>query len=96
MTTGTKNTNKTVAKIITAALAVLFLMLIIALIVNLVRLGAANDRAESLRAQNERLERLIEDGKNMIDYCNSSEFVEEYAREYLDMVYRGETVIGGK
>ena len=41
------NTNvKTIYKIVGAALALLFLMLVIALIINLVRLGAENDRKQ--------------------------------------------------
>lgn len=88
--------NSTVAKLIGVSLALLFVLLVIALIVNLVRLSAANDRKEALQAQSAKLDRLIENNDNMIEYCNSAEFIEEYAREYLDMVYRGETVIGGK
>ncbi len=90
------NNNSSVAKLIGAALALLFVLLVVALIVNLVRLSAANDRKEALEAQSAKLDRLIEKNDNMIEYCSSAEFVEEYAREYLDMVYRGETVIGGK
>ncbi|MDE6029767.1 MAG: septum formation initiator family protein [Clostridiales bacterium] len=90
------NNNSTIAKLIGASLALLFLLLLIALIVNLVKLGAANDRKDALQAQSAKLDRLIEKNDDMIEYCGSAEFIEEYAREYLDMVYRGETVIGGK
>ena len=93
----TEKTNNTpVAKIVGVSLALLFVLLVIALIINLVRLGAANDRKQSLAEQNARLERLIEKNDKMIEYCSSAEFIEEYAREILDMVYRGETVIGGE
>ena len=91
-----KSNNKAVIKLVGAALALLFVLLVIALIINLVRLGAANDRKEALQAQNARLQQLIDKNDDMIEYCNSNEFVEEYAREYLDMVQRGETVIGGE
>ena len=43
-----------------------------------------------------KLEQIIESNESMINFCGSSEFVEEYAREMLDMIYRGETVIGAK
>lgn len=92
----TENNNNSVARIIGVSLALLFVLLVIALIVNLVKLSAANDRKEALEAQSAKLDRMIEKNENMIDYCGSAEFIEEYAREYLDMVYRGETVIGGK
>lgn len=90
------NNNSSVARLVGVALALLFLLLVIALIVNLVKLSAANDRKDALQAQSAKLDRLIEKNDNMIEYCSSTEFIEEYAREYLDMVYRGETVIGGK
>ena len=94
--TKNNNNNNSVARLIGVSLALLFLLLVIALIVNLVKLGAANDRKDALEAQSAKLDRLIEKNDNMIEYCSSTEFIEEYAREYLDMVYRGETVIGGK
>lgn len=88
--------NKTVIRIVVAALAVLMVLLIVALIINLVKLGAVKDRKQSLAEQNAKLERLISETENMTEVCNSDEFVEQYAREMLDMVYRGETVIGVK
>lgn len=92
----TKTNNKSIIKIVGAALALLFLLLVVALIINLVRLGAENDRKQSLIEQNAKLEQLIEKNDNLVEYCSSTEFIEEYAREMLDMVYRGETVIGGE
>ncbi|MDE5562470.1 MAG: septum formation initiator family protein [Clostridiales bacterium] len=92
----TNNNNSSVARLVGVALALLFVLLVIALIVNLVKLGAANDRKDALEAQSAKLDQLIEKNDNMIEYCSSAEFIEEYAREYLDMKYRGETVIGGK
>ncbi|MDE7164265.1 MAG: septum formation initiator family protein [Clostridiales bacterium] len=91
-----KTTNKSIIKIVGAALGVLFLLLVIALIINLVRLGAENDRKQALIEQNARLEQLIQKNDDLAEYCSSTEFIEEYAREMLDMVYRGETVIGGE
>ena len=96
MENSNKNTNQTVLKIVGAALALLFVMLLIALIVNLVRLSAVRERKAALDAQNAKLEQLIQKNDDMIEYCNSTEFIEEYAREYLDMVKRGEIVIGGE
>lgn len=88
--------NKTVIRIVVAALAVLMVLLIVALIINLVRLSAAKERKQSLAEQNAKLERLIDETENMTEVCNSDEFIEQYAREMLDMVYRGETIIGVK
>lgn len=89
----TKSTNKTVVKIVVASLAALLALFIVALIINLVRLGAVNKRKDELAAQSAQLDALIEENTEVIAYCNSSEFVEEYARKYLDMVYRGEIIL---
>lgn len=89
-----RNTVDTKKKIAVAAMAVLLVLLIAALIVNLVQLSAANSRKRSLAEQNAKLEQVIQSNDKTITYCGSSEFVEEYAREMLDMIYRGETVIG--
>lgn len=91
-----RKTVDTKKKIAVAAMAVLLVLLIAALIVNLVRLGAVNSRKRSLEEQNARLEQVIQSNESAITYCGSSEFVEEYAREMLDMIYRGEVVIGTK
>ncbi len=93
----TKNNSKTIIKIVTAALTVLFVMLVIALIVNLVKLGAVNSRKAALEAQNARLEQVIAENDKMIEACqNDPQFIEDYAREMLDMVYRDEIVFNGK
>jgi len=89
----TAQSNKTVIKIIVSALAVLLVLLIVALIINLVKLSAANERKDELAAQSARLDEVIDDNNNTLDYCQTSEFIESYAREYLDMIYRGEITI---
>lgn len=89
----TDSTNKTVIKIVVSALAALFVLLIIALIINLVKLSAVNDRRDRLKAQSERLDEVIDSNGKMLDYVESPEFIESYAREYLDMIYRDEIVI---
>lgn len=88
--------NKTVIKIVVASLAVFLILLIVALIVNLVKLSAANSRKAELAEQSAYLDTVISENGAMIDYCQTPEFIEDYAREYLDMIYRDEIVIGVK
>ncbi len=88
--------NKSVIKIIVAALAVFLVLLIVALIVNLAKLGAANSRKSELAEKAAKLDGIIAENGTLIDYCSSPEFIENYAREYLDMIYRGEIIIGIK
>ena len=90
----TEANKKTIIKLVVAALAALLVLLIVALIVNLVRLSAVNDRMDSLAAQSEYLEKAIDENGKLLDYCQTSSFIENYAREYLDMIYRGEIVLG--
>lgn len=83
----------TVKKIIVVSLAILLVVLIVALIVNLVKLGAVNNRRDKLAEQSAMLDRVIDENGKVLDYCGSPEFVEDYARYYLDMVKRGEIII---
>ncbi|MBD5132536.1 MAG: hypothetical protein HDT28_08145 [Clostridiales bacterium] len=95
-TSGTTANNSVMKRnILVAAMTLFMVLLVIALIVNLVRLGAVNSRKKALEQQNAQLEQIIATNADMIEYCSSTEFVEEYAREWLDMTYRGEIVIGG-
>lgn len=79
-----------------ASLAVLMVLFIIALIVNLVRLSAENDRKDALEQKSAYLEKAIDENGKLLDYCQTPSFIEIYAREYLDMIDRGEIVIGTK
>ncbi|MCH5160663.1 MAG: hypothetical protein J1G04_01385 [Clostridiales bacterium] len=90
----TKDNSKNLFKIIVAAVAVFLVLLVVALIYNLVRLSAENKRLDSLKAQAAYYESIIGKNGEFIDYCQTPEFIEQYAREYLDMIYRGETPVG--
>lgn len=89
-----KDNSKTIFKIIVAAIAVFLVLLVVALIYNLVRLSAENKRLDSLREQAAYYDTIIGTNGEFIDYCQTPEFIEQYAREYLDMIYRGETPVG--
>lgn len=85
-----KNNSVLIKKIIVAACAVFLALAIIALIINLVHLSAANARKAELLEQSAYLDTLIDKNESVIKYCESDEFIENYAREYLDMIYRDE------
>lgn len=90
------SSRKTVKKIIVGACAVFLVLLIVALIINIVRWSAISSRAESLKALSAELDKRIEQNASMIDFCSTDEFYESFAREYLDMVYRDEIMLGAK
>lgn len=86
--------NTTIKKIIVAALATLLVLLIVALIINLVRLSAANRREAELARKRDMLQAVYDENRQFIDVDSKSpEYIEAYAREYLDMVRRGEIII---
>lgn len=91
-----KDSRKTVIKIVVGSMAAFLALLLIALIINIVRLSAANSRREELAAQSAALDEVIAENNALIDYCKTPEFIEDYARTYLDMVNRGEIEIGVK
>ncbi len=86
--------NTTIKKIIVVSLAVLLVLLIVALIINLVRLSAANNRKAELERKRDALQAVYDENQQFIDVdSNDPAYIEAYAREYLDMVRRGEIII---
>ncbi len=90
----TQNNNKTIFKIVASAIAVFMVLLVIALIYNIAKLSAAKKRRNELADKAAYLDTVINDNGALIDYCQTPEYIEQYAREYLDMIYRGEIPIG--
>ncbi len=85
-----------ILQLITVAAVVLFVLLLVALITNLVRLAGSNSRKAELEAQLAALDRQIEENNSIIDYRQSEEYVDAYAREYLNMIGRDEEAFTGK
>ena len=83
-------------KIITVAAVAFLSLLVIALVINVVKLGATNRRKRELAAEKARIERDITDANGKIDYFRSDEYVSRYAREYLNMKGEDEESISGK
>ena len=85
-----------ILQLITVAAVVLFVLLLVALITNLVRLAGSNSRKAELEAQLAALDRQIEENNSIIDYRQSEEYVDAYAREYLNMIGRDDEAFTGK
>ncbi len=85
-----------ILQLVTVAAVVLFVLLLVALITNLVRLAGSNSRKAELEAQLAALDRQIEENNSIIDYRQSEEYVDAYAREYLNMIGRDEEAFTGK
>ncbi|GHU99592.1 hypothetical protein FACS1894211_05260 [Clostridia bacterium] len=80
------------AQVWIAGLAGLLFMLLVALIVNWVRIGSLSSRAKASEAANIAAERQIEENQRTLDYLNSPEYLERLAREELDLKKQGEEI----
>lgn len=81
-----------IAVICTVTGVILLLFALIALVYNLVSIGTLSSRRSELEAQSEQLSAAIEENENEFEYMQSSEYIEKYAREHLNMKYEDEEV----
>lgn len=85
-----------IIQIIVVSAVLFFLLLVTALIVNLVRLAGTNARKAALEAELARLDAVIAENADTIDYRKTDEYVDAFAREYLNMIGRDEEAFVGK
>lgn len=85
-----------ILQLITVAAVILFVLLTVALITNLVRLAGSNSRKKALEAELAALNERIAVNEQVIDYRKTEEYVDAYAREYLDMIGSDEEAFIGK
>lgn len=85
-----------IMQMITVAAVLLFVLLTVALIVNLVRLASVNSRKARLEAELNRLDAQIAANNDTIDYRQTEAYVDAYAREYLNMIGSDEEAFTGK
>ncbi len=83
-------------KIITIASIVLLALLFIALIINVIKLSSLNNRKAELENRLIEIERQIEENSDAIDYLGTDDYIDRYAREYLNMQGQGEEAFTGK
>lgn len=83
-------------RIVTAAAVIFLALLLVALVINVVKLSTANARKAELSALKAQLDQSIEEADGKIDYFGSDEYVSRYAREYLDMKDADEEVVSGR
>ena len=83
-------------KIITASAIIFICLLFVALIINIVKLSSINAKKAELIAKIEQTETLIEENQSTLNYLTSQEYIDQYAREYLNMVGKDEEAFTGK
>lgn len=83
---------KQTIQIVTVIAVVLLIVLGAILLVQTVQLKVAQDKLSALNGELDRLESERRTVEEELAYRESQAFIEEYAREYLNMIYRDEIV----
>ena len=81
---------------VTVFAAIFFVLLISALITNLVRIASLKQRQEALTARLIAIDETIKENVADIDYRKTDEYVDAYAREYLELIGEGESAFIAK
>ena len=85
-----------ILRIITVSAVIFIVLLAIALIMNIVTLTKLNNRKAELEAKLDEINKQIEANNAEIDYISSDEYIDAYAREYLNMKGKDEEAFTGK
>ena len=86
---------KNMAKMLTVSGIVLAVIIIVALVYNIVSLVNLNIRKAEVDANVMHLEAVVEGNEAMIDYRGSDDYIERYARDYLNMMGRHDVAYVG-
>ena len=85
-----------IVRIITVSAVIFIVLLLIALVMNLVTLTRLNNRKAELESKLTEIREQIEANNAEIDYISSDEYIDAYAREYLNMKGKDEEAFTGK
>ena len=84
-----------IVRIITVSAVIFIVLLLIALVMNLVTLTRLNNRKAELESKLTEIREQIEANNAEIDYISSDEYIDAYAREYLNMKGKDEEAFTG-
>ncbi len=84
-----------ILKIITVSAIIFITILAAALILNLIKLTNINSKKANLEKQLNEIQRQIEENESEIDYISTDEYIDQYAREYLNMQGKDEEAFTG-
>jgi len=82
-----------IVRILTVAAITLIVVLVISLIASVATVGSLRARKRSLQRQYSALTARNKSLEGEIGYKSTDAYIEQYAREVLDMIKRGEKVI---
>ena len=76
---------------IIAVAAVIFLSLIVAsLVLNVIKLAGLNRREAELKNELYRLEQAMAENSETLEFMQTDDYVDQYAREYLNLIGKDE------
>ena len=84
------NSRQKVIKIVTVAAIALIILLAVSLVINLVKLGNSLSREAKLKDEIAAVDKNIEASESTLDELKSFDYVEQYARDHLNMKGRDE------
>lgn len=83
------------AKILTIFGVIIIVMVVMALIYNVVTIANSAVQVDALETRVTELSEIVANNEDLIAYRSSDEYIERYAREYLNMVLQFEVVFSG-
>ncbi len=89
---GMDEKQKRIAKLTTIVSVILIFIALVALIYNIIALTVDNGRKADLERQSAALQEQIDNLDDEIEYRNTKDFVERYARDRLNMKYPDEEI----
>lgn len=87
---------KSIAKLLTVSGIVLAVIVIVALVYNIVTLVNLNTRKSEIQYQVTELTEIVAGNKQLIDYRSDADYIERYARDYLNMMGQFEIAFKGE
>ena len=82
-------------KILSGSLIILIVLLLVSIGGNIIKAISLNTQKQSLQNELATLEKDIAENKTQIDYMQSSDFVDKFAHEHLDVSRTDEEVYQG-
>lgn len=84
------NSRQKVIKIVTVSAIALIVLLTMALVINLVKLGNSLSKESKLKKEIASMDQNIIESESTLDELKSFDYVEQYARDHLNMKGRDE------
>ena len=85
-----------IIKIITVASVIFIILMAISLIINVIKLSGLSRRKAELEGELAAINQAIEENNEALDFMSSDTYVDQYAREYLNLIGKDEKPFNAK